>query len=649
MSGERAAQLITDALAGFRPPPRLTLSEWADANFYLSPESSAEAGRWHTIPYQREPMDCVTDPLVERITWMKSSRVGFTKILNCTAGYYIEHDPCPLMIVQPTEDDAEGYSKEEIAPMLRDVPVLQGLVRDAVAKDTTNTILRKTFPGGSLSLVGANSPRGFRRVSRKVVMFDEVDGYPPSAGVEGDQIKLGIRRTEYYWDRKIIAGSTPTIAGISRIEAMFEDGDQRRYYVPCPHCGLFQVLKFPRFKWPEGQPEKAEYICEGCEQAISHDHKRDMVAAGEWRAAKPFNGHASFHIWAAYSYSPNASWGQICAEFVDAKRGSVEELKTFVNTVLGETWTERGEAPDWRRLYERRERYKQGTVPAGGRMLTCGVDVQKDRLVWEVVAWGPGRETWSVDQGVFPGDTAAAEGWAALDALLARPFRHESGVDMHIAFMAVDSGYNTQVVYTWCRGKSMARIGAVKGVESASVMVSHPSPVDITINGRKLRRGYKVWPIGVNLAKSELYGWLRLDRPTVESGAPFPPGYCHFPEYGEDFFKQLTAEQLVVHRKRTGHTKMEWELMVGRENHALDCRVYARAAAAILGIDRYRERDWARLMGLPPAVQAAPPTPVQATLGTPTAAAAPAPPPVKRKPSRESWLGNHGRDWLKGR
>src|SRR6185295_6671455 len=214
---------------------------------YLSAESAAEPGRWRTLPYQREIMDAITDPSVVKVSVMKSSRIGYTKCINATIGYYIHHDPCPMMVVQPTIDDAEGYSIEEIAPMLRDCPALAALVPKPKSRDGNNTILRKRFPGGSLSLVGANSARGFRRVSRKVVIFDETDGYPPSAGTEGDQIQLGIRRTEYYWDRKIIAGSTPTIAGISRIERLFLAGDQRRYYVPCPHCAFMQVLQFPRF------------------------------------------------------------------------------------------------------------------------------------------------------------------------------------------------------------------------------------------------------------------------------------------------------------------------------------------------------------------------------------------------------------------
>ena len=594
----------------WRPPPRLTLSQWADQYFYLSAESAAEPGRWKTLPYQRGIMDAITDPETERVSVMKSARVGFTKMLNATIGHYVHYDPCPIMVVQPTIEDAEGYSKEEIAPMIRDVPVLAELFPEAKAKDGENTILHKIFRGGSLSMVGANSPRGFRRVSRKVVLFDEIDGYPPSAGAEGDQLKLAERRTEYYWDRKLIYGSTPTIAGRSRIETLFLAGDQRRYYVPCPHCGYMDILVFRReftlngeprghfMHWPKDQPDKAHFVCRDCGSAIEHTQKRDMIENGEWRAHAPFNGHASFHIWAAYSYSPNASWGQIAKEFIEAAHHGPEQLKTFVNTVLGETWHDRGEAPEWERLYQRREAYQIGVAPAPVLFLTCGVDVQKDRLVWEVVGWGRGKRSWSIDAGVIPGDTSDTSPrgpWKDLDALLDRRFLHEGGTEMQIAMLAIDSGYNTQTVYGWARNYPMNRVAAIKGDDHASVLVGVPSAVDVTIGGRKLQKGYRVWPVSSKLGKTEFYGWLRLEPPTEENGGEEPPGFCHFPQYSEEYFRQITAEQLVPRKNKRGFIRHEWEVIPGRENHFLDCRIYARCAAAIVGLDRFQEADWRKL------------------------------------------------------
>jgi terminase, large subunit len=619
-----------DWLAGtesaLRPPPLLSLSEWADTFFYLSPESAAEPGRWTTLPYQRGVMDAITDPAVERVTWMKSARVGATKIMDAAIGYYMHQDPCPILVVQPTVEDAAGYSKEEIAPMLRDVEVLAALVGDPTAKISEQTILHKTFPGGSLSLVGANSGRGFRRVSRRIVIFDEVDGYPPSAGTEGDQIALGIRRTEYYWNRKIICASTPRVEGASRIAQMFDDGDQRRYHVPCPQCGHRDILVFHEgerghfMQWPEGSPGAAHFVCRANGCIIEDKDKRPMIEAGEWIAAAPFVGHASFHLWSAYSYSPNASWGQIASEFAEARAGGAEKLKTFINTGLGETWHERGEAPDWERLHQRRETYPIGSAPAGVHFLTAGVDVQKDRFVYEVVGWSLSKESWSVDSGILPGDTSLESSWSQLDELLGRTFPGPAG-DMPIAMLAVDSGYNTQQVYNWCRRHPMSRVIACKGVATARTLIGTPSAVDVTTRGKRMQRGYRVWPVGVALAKSELYGWLRL---RVAEGEAPPPGYCHFPEYGEEFFRQLTAEHLVTITKRSGFTSMEWQLLPNRENHFLDCRVYARAAASVQGLDR--------VVTSTPALPPRPPSPASAERADARASS--------------SWLKGKGGAWL---
>lgn len=651
--------VIAPTLPVVRPPAALDLSAWAEAHFMLSVESSAEPGRWRTLPYQRGLMDAFTDPTVTQISMMKSARIGWTKCLNAAIGYYIHQDPCPIMVVQPTIEDAQGYSKEEIAPMLRDCPVLAAIVPEPKARDSRNTVLHKRFPGGSLSLVGANSARGFRRVSRKVVCFDEVDGYPPSAGTEGDQIQLGIRRTEYYWDRKIAAGSTPTIAGRSRIEQMFYAGDQRRFYVPCPHCGEFQVLQFPRFKWPKGKPERATYFCHVCGCEIEHAHKRAMVEAGEWRpgphaqfpdapAPAPFHGHASFHLWAAYSFSPNASWGQLCTEFVAAEKSGIETLKTFVNTVLGEPWREKGEAPEWQRLYARRDHYAIGTCPREVLIVTAGVDVQKDRLVYEVVGWGRDKRSWSIDAAILPGDTSdlTVKGpWPQLEALLTRTFQHEGGHQVSIAMLAVDSGYNTQTVYGWARQHPMTRVIAVHGRASQRVLVGAPSAVEVTLGGRKLRRGYKVWTVGTDVAKSELYGWLALHPPTDAeraTGATDPPGFCRFPEYDEAYFEQLTAEQLVSARTRKGYTAFGWELIPGRENHFLDARIYSRAAAAVVGLDRMRESDWSALE----ASLEVTPAPVVVVAASSTEAPTPSPTPASTRQARSGWLRKR-EGWLR--
>lgn len=667
----RVDAIRAQVMAACRPPRRKPGSEWADEYFYLSPESAADPGRWRTRPYQREPLDAMTDPAIEQVTVMKSSRIGYTKMLDAAVASFMHQDPCPISIVQPTIEDAQGYSKEEIAPMLRDCPVLAALVPEVKTRDSDNTILHKRFRGGILSVIGANSGRGFRRITRRVMAFDETDAYPVSAGAEGDPIRLGIRRTETFWNRKLIAGSTPLFAGTSRIEQLFLAGDQRRYFVPCDQCGHMAYLVFTEktidaagnptghfMKWPKARPEDAHFICRACGGVIAHAAKRAIVAAGEWRAATPFTGHASFHLWTAYSFSPNATWGQIAAEFVASNLAGPQELKTFVNTVLGETWKEKGEAPPWELLYQRRTMYPIGTCPEGVLFLTVGVDVQKDRLVYEVVGWGRGKRSWSIDADVLAGDTAdttAAGPWVRLAALLDRTFPHVRGVEMRVAMMAVDSGFQTQTVYNWSRQHPMTRVITVKGVDTSSVLIGSPSPVEIAVNGRKLKRGYKVWPVAGNIAKGELYGWLRLGPPTDEAraaGATDPPGFCAFPQYGEEYFKQLTAEQLVAHKTGRGFIAMTWELIPGRENHFLDARVYARAAAAVVGLDRFAESDWTaleRAIGVPTAPSpGVPPTHPRGPAAIETDTSATAPRSHAAGPGR-GWLKGQRRDWLRRR
>lgn len=506
-----------------------------------------------------------TDPDVERISVMKSARVGYTKILNIAIGYHMHQDPAPILVVQPTIEDAQGYSKDEIAPMVRDVPVLDGLVSDGY-RDSGNTILKKQFPGGVLNLVGANSARGFRRLTVRLVLLDEVDGYPPTAGEEGDQITLAIRRSDTFWNRKIALGSTPTIQGLSRIESSFLESDQRRYYVPCPHCGEYQVLVWAQFKWPPDNPERAYYECAKCRQPIDHAYKRQMVERGEWRAEAPFRGHAGFHIWAGYSYSPNATWGKIATEFADAQKDR-ERLKTWVNTVLGEPWVERGEQPEATLLHNRREAYR-APVP-NGSILTAGVDVQQDRLEVEIVAWGEGEESWAVDYVRLIGDPARQEIWDNLAHLLGRTWLRADGQQLDVRAVCIDSGgHFTDEVYGFSRRHGVRWAIPIKGAsEAGKPIAAFPR----TLNKKRVY----LTIVGVDTAKELLYRRLRQEEPG--------PGYCHWPiapAFDDEYFAQLTAERAVT-RYKNGRPRVEW-LKTRPRNEALDCRVYAHAAVRIL-------------------------------------------------------------------
>jgi phage terminase large subunit GpA-like protein len=604
------------------------VSEWADQNRRLPQRSSAEPGPWRTsrTPYLREILDAlsVMSP-VDEVVMIFAAQLGKSETLLNELGYIVDHAPGPTLFVQPTVETAKRFSRQRVEPLFSMTPCLAGKVAEVKSRDSRSSMLMKEFMGGLLIITGANSAVGLRSMPARYLLLDEIDGYPADVDGEGDPIGLAEARQRTFARRKTLKASTPTVAGASAIEAAYEATDQRRYFVPCPHCGEFQILAFGQLTWTRLHllPEQAVYVCAHCEGRIEERHKTEMLAAGEWRpmAEGKSPNVRGYHLNALYSPVGWLSWGQIAKTWIAAQK-KPDKLKVFTNTVLAETWHEKGEAPEWQPLYDRREGYALGTVPAGGLFLTAGVDVQKDRLIVEIVAWGRGRESWSIDYGILPGNTSdltEAGPWGQLDALLARTFRHEGGAELTVRMLAVDSGYNTSEVYTWARKYPMSRVIAIKGQDSGGALLGAPSPIEINLRGRRPIRGYKVWPVVSGIAKSELYGFIRLDRPL--DGEACPPGWCHFPQYDDDYFKQLTAEQLVSKRNKRGFMVMAWGLIPGRENHVLDARVYARAAAALVGLDRFQESDWAALERM---VSNEPP---------------PAP---KLRPERESWLRRRG-------
>ena len=613
------------AAAGARPDPLLTISQWADRYRWLSQRASAEHGRWRTerTPYLREIMDCLS-PMspIERTVFMKGAQIGGTECGNNWMGYIIHQAPGPMMSVQPTVEMAKRNSKQRIDPLIEESEVLRKLVRDPRSRDSGNTVLSKDFPGGVLVMTGANSAVGLRSMAARYLFLDEVDAYPGDVEGEGDPITLAMARTRTFARRKVFLVSTPKITGMSRIESAYEESDQRKYWVPCPTCREFQILKFAQLRWPKGDPQSAVYICEHCGQEIRNHQKQSMLARGEWRAGAKGDGRtAGFHISSLYSPVGWFSWGDAAKQFEQAQKNPAL-LQVFVNTVLGETWTLLGEAPEWQKLYDRREDYKVGLVPRGGLFLTAGADVQKDRIEVEIAAWGRGKESWSVDYRVFEGDTSRAAVWEKLTALLNESFTTESGLELPIMQLAVDSGFATIEVYQWARRQG-GRVLVIKGDSRTPSLIGSASPVEVGPMGAKLKRGVRVWPVNSGMAKEELYRWLRQDRPTdedVAKGIPFPSGYCHFPRYSEEYFKQITAEQLVTKIVK-GYRRHEWQKMRER-NEALDCRVYARAAAGRVGIDRFQEKHWTdleRRVGAPPVQDVKQPPQQQRTDGRQTA------------------------------
>ena len=597
---EGAEDILRVWRRGICPDPDLTVSQWADMHRKLSSRASAEPGQYRTArtPYLREIMDALSpNHPAQRVTFMKAAQVGATEAGNNWIGFVSHHAPGPMLAVLPTVEMAKRTSRGRIDPLIEDSPALKERVSPARSRDAGNSMLSKEFPGGILVLTGANSATGLRSMPARYVFLDEVDAYPASADEEGDPVTLAeARTTTFAHRRKVFMVSTPTIRGLSRIEREFEASDQRRYFVPCPHCGHMQWLQFERLRWSKGRPESAAYVCAGCERPIAEHHKTEMLARGEWQATAVSSdpNAIGFHLSALYSPIGWKSWEQIARDWL-AAQGSDEMLRAARNTLLGETWTESGEAPAWQRLADRRAAFP-AQIPAGGLFLTAGADVQKDRIEVDIWAWGRGLESWFVDHIVIPGGPDDPVCWDRLTALLGQTWTHEKGAIMTLAKLAIDTGYESAAVYAWSRKQGIAQVAPVKGVEgfNRATPVSGPTFVDATVNGRKLKRGARLWTVATATFKAETYRFLRIERPS-EPDARIPAGTIHLPEWADsEWLKQLVAEQLVTLRNKRGYARQEWQKMRER-NEALDIRVYARAAAWILGADRFDERMWQSL------------------------------------------------------
>ena len=579
-------------------------------------------------------MDAVCDPSVHTVVMMSSSQVGKTECLLNVIGYYIDQDPAPMLLMQPTLEMAEAFSKDRLAPMLRDTPCLQDRVADARARDSGNTLLHKTFSGGHWTGVGANSPASLAMRPVRITLCDEVDRYPVSAGTEGDPVNLARKRSTTFWNRKLVLTSTPTVKGASRIEAAFDQSDQRRFLVPCPDCGQFQTLTWANVRWDEGQPATALYFCSTCGSGWSDAKRHAAVRFGRWEASAPFRGIAGFHLNELYS-----SWVRLsdtATNFLDAKR-LPELLRVWVNTALGETWEDSGEKLDDAGLMARRENFPERdgkpVVPAAASVLTAGVDVQDNRIEVEVVAWGATEECWSTEYHVLHGDPSTPTLWQDLDALLLRARPHELGVDTFIRGVCVDTGgHHTQAAYRFCRERyrratpdgGRQYVFGIKGIAGRRPVWPE----------RTARRsgGLVLYGIGVDTAKETVTDRLRIEQPG--------PGYCHFPlGRGPEYFDQLTAEQVVT-KFHKGFAKREW---VKRKPHneAFDCRVYGYAALVGLqtGSRLSLESELEHLhksLGMKPV--AAP---------EPSAAPVPEEPKPKPDPRRPGgWLVSN-RDWLR--
>lgn len=635
--------------AGWTPDPLLMVSEWADEHRKLGSKSSAEPGDWDTnrVPYAREPMDrlSVTDP-TEMVVLMWGAQTSKTETGNNWTGYVVHHAPGPMMLVQPTVDMAKRLSKQRLADMIEQTPALRDRIAESRSRDSGNTLLSKEFPGGVLVLAGANSASGLRSMPARYLFLDEVDAYPLDVDDEGDPVSLAIKRTTTFGRRrKVLITSTPTVKDASRIEKAYEASDKRRYFVPCPHCGHMQWLRWrgyaddtandPRAReyrlvWLDEAKTAAGFKCgaDDCGALIEEHHKTKMLLAGEWRATATGDGKTKgYQLSSLYSPLGWLSWVELLQEF-EAAATDPAQLKTFVNTRLAETWEDANtQRLDKAGLQARAGGYLLGQVPHGGLVLTAGIDMQRRGGGYAqmiVRAWGPGDESWLVDRKIIHGDQFGAELWEQLDAALGTKYRHASGVDLPIYAAAIDAGdgETTHEVYAWARKHRKRHVIATKGKSTpGGPILGTPSKQDINARRVKVKRGVESWPLGSDTAKSTLHGRLRIDG---EQGA----GVVHWPDgLPDDYWAQLTSERQVVELVN-GFPRRKWVKKDGDYNEDLDCEVLAMASLEYVKTRFNRATMWAQLAnrlqtaaGLPDAdagqVESVPDAPAaEAAVGT---------------------------------
>jgi len=579
-----------------KPPSKILPSKWSDKYRKLSPESSAEVGKWETNRtfYQREPMDCVMDPEIKYLVLMFASQTGKTDIALNIIGRFIDVDPCPMLMVQPSDKVAAAFS-ERFSQMVRDCSRLNTLIKEPRTRDSKNKIEYKAFPGGEISFAGANSPNNLSGRPIKLLYCDDIRGFPASAGSEGSPTDLAIRRTKTFFDALIILSSSPGMKGYCRISHAYSLSDQRVFEMPCPKCGNNIIFKWKNLKFERNKkriliPGSIFYNCPHNNCKIDESYKIDMLSLGKWKKrAKTIN---SAGFWLSELYSPWVVWEEIVRDFLDSK-SDPEKLKVIINTSFCETFEDKGDVPDWKYLFNRRAKYKRNELPKEGLLLVAGADVQKDRIELEIVIYGRNKISWSIDYRIISGDPTQSFIWKQIDDILDEDFRHPYGLNIKIRRIAIDSGYLATEVYMYGRKKGPDLVLVGKGMSSLNTILGHPKKVDIELaKKKKIYKGIQLYGIGERILKNQLYAYLKLESP--KKGDIYPDGFCHFPfDYEEEFFKMMTAEQQKTVKTSNGYI-IRYE-KIRERNEALDCRVLARACASSLGMDSYSELSWDRL------------------------------------------------------
>ncbi|NHR07656.1 phage terminase large subunit family protein [Chromobacterium haemolyticum] len=641
MDRSEIQKAIQRGLTPMGAPDPLTLSEWAAEHFYLSAESSYVEQKWEAYPPQVAVMNAISNDDIREVDWIKSARVGYTKIILAAMLYMAEHKRRNQAIWQPTDDDSDDFVKTELEPALRDVTAMRKVFPQYLARHKSNTLKQKKFVDSILFTKGGKAAKNFRRISIDTGFLDEADAFDRDVEKEGDPFTLAKKRTEGATFPKMVVGSTPKLKGFSLIEDRAALADVLlRFHIRCPHCGEWITLQWGGkdkpfgFKWVNGDPETVAHLCCECSALFTQADYLTVWGSGRWisdsgiwtadgirfyNAADeevPVPVHVAFHIWTAYS--PQATWADIVREFLaaaeKAKAGDMSKMKTFVNTTRGEVWEEDVEKTDSDALAERAESFPLRVVPMGGLVLVAGVDVQADRF--EVVVWalGRGEESWTVDYVQLHANPADETEWDKLDAYLQTAFPHAAGSMLTIEAAAVDTGgHYTHQAYNFCRQRARRKIFAVKGdSQQGKPIKGRSSSQDVNWRGKVIKRGVKLWLVGTDTAKDLLHGRLQI----VGAG----PGAVHFSkELPETFYKQLTSEYRVLAKTQSGD-QYRWVKPSGKRNEVLDCTVYSMFCAQQLDLHRFTDKMWERLEA---AVQ--PPN-------HDLFAAAPAPAPLPEKP-----------------
>lgn len=571
-------QGLLECRAALKPPPNLKPSEWAEKNIYI-PAENAKPGPidFDNAPYQREPLDLTVDPNCNRITLMWSAQVGKTLLGLCAQAYRVAHQPTNQMMMQPSEGDLKTWLETKFNPMVDSNKTLENLIAKPRSREGVNNQRMKSYPGGFLMFSWSGSTKTMRGRSAPFILCDETDAYEVTQ--EGHPVNLLWQRAATFGDQRLLLEiSTPTIKDASWIEKAFESGDQRHFFVPCPHCQHHQNLKWRHVVWSKDNQgnhfiETAQYTCEHCGALWTNAERVHAIISAEkkgggWKATKPFRGHASFHLNELYSLF--VTLPQIVNSFLEKKASN--DLQTFVNVSLAETWEEECEKVDCDDLMARVETYT-AEVPREGVYLTTGIDMQMDRLELETVAWGLGEESWSIDYRVLWGDPLQGDVWKALDDYLDQTFLHESGAQLLIGAACLDTGGTagyTQCAYEYLRSRRGRKLFGIKGMPGFTrPIVSKP-----TKSRQQKQRPIDLFPVGVDQAKLVV-----MRRWAITDGGP---GYCHFPSDREtDWFKQITSEKLLT-KYIKGYPRREWHLKSGVRNEALDCRVYALSALKLM-------------------------------------------------------------------